>query len=42
MYKEFKNQVIDSTKDNYLKELKNKYTGFIVVMCHNILEHLIN
>ena len=37
-----KNQVIDTSEDTYLKELKNKYTIFLRVTCNNILEHIIN
>ena len=36
------NQVIDTAKDTYLKELNNKYTGFLRVMWCDIFEHLIN
>ena len=35
-----KNQAIDSTKDTYLKESNNKYTGFLGVTFHDLLEHL--
>ena len=37
-----KNQVIDIFEGTYLKELKNKDTGFLVVMCHNLLEHILD
>ena len=37
-----KNQVIDTVKDMYLKELNNEYTGFLGVTCHDLLKHLIN
>ena len=36
------NKVIGSVYDTYLDELKNKYTRFLIVMCHNFLEHLID
>ena len=42
MEKALKNQVIESTKDTYLKEFKKKYTSFLGVMCHDLLEHLLN
>ena len=37
-----KKQFIDSVSYTHLKELKNNYNGFLGIMCHNILEHLIN
>ena len=37
-----KNQAIDSTKDTYLKESNNKYTGFLGVTFHDLLEHLLD
>ena len=42
MDKALNNQVIDSVKDTYLKELNIKYTGFLGVTCHNIFEHLLD
>ena len=36
------NQVIDTAKDTYLKELENKYTGFLGFTCRDIIEHLID
>ena len=37
-----KNQDINSIKNIYLKEFKNRYTGFLGVTCHDFPEHLIN
>ena len=42
MDESLKNQVINSVKYTYLKELKNKHTGFLGVMFRNLLKHLIN
>ena len=42
MDKAIKNQVIYSVSDTYLKELNNKYTGFLGVMRNYLLEHLID
>ena len=40
MYEALKNQVIDTTEETYLEDLKNIYTGFLVVTYHNLLKHL--
>ena len=37
-----KNQVNDTIKYMCLKELNNKYTGFLGVTCRNLLENLLN
>ena len=37
-----KNQVIETVKDNYTKEPKNKYTAFLEITCRDLLKHLIN
>ena len=37
-----KNQVIETVKDNYTKEPKNKYTEFLEITCRDLLKHLIN
>ena len=37
-----KNQVIYTSKYTYLKELKNNYTSFLRVTCHDLLEHLLD
>ena len=37
----FKNPFIDSINDTYLKELKNKYTGFVGVTCRDIPKNLL-
>lgn len=37
-----KKQVVNSNKYKYFKELKNKYTGFLRITCHNLLKHLLN
>ena len=42
MNEALKNQVINSVEDTYLKGLKKKYTGFLVVTCRNLLEHLVD
>ena len=38
----FKNKVIETAKDTYIKELKNKYTLFLGVTCRDLLDHLTN
>ena len=40
MDESLKNQAINAIEDIYLKGLKNKYTGFLGVTCHDLLEHL--
>ena len=42
MDKDLNNQVIDTAKDTYLKELKNKYTGFLGVTCRDRLKNILN
>ena len=42
MEKVLKNMVIGSVEDTYLKDLNNKYTGFLRVTCHDILVNLTN
>ena len=42
IYEALKNQFIYTVKYTYLKELNNKYTGFLRVIFFNILEHLID
>ena len=37
-----KNQVINSVEETYLKELKNKYTGFFGVTRCNLFGHLLD
>ena len=40
MYESLNNQVIETVKETYLNQLKNKYTRFLRLTSHNILEHL--
>ena len=40
--KDFRNQVIYIIQDTYIKELKNKYSMFLGIMCCYILKDLIN
>ena len=40
MYESLNNQVIETVKETYLNQLKNKYTRFLRSTSHNILEHL--
>ena len=40
MDESLKNQVIDTLEDMYLKELKNKYTVFLVVTLCDLLKHI--
>ena len=42
MHEALKNQVIDTIEYMYLKELKNKYTGFLGVLCHDLFDHLLD
>ena len=41
MDEEIKNQVINSARDTYLKDLNNKCTGFLGIPCHDLLGHLL-
>ena len=37
-----KNQIVETAKDTYLKELNNKYTSILGVTCRDLLEHLLD
>jgi hypothetical protein len=37
-----KSQVIDAINDTYLKEMRNKYTGYLGVTTRDLLDHLLN
>ena len=42
MDKSLNNEVTESVKDTYFKELNNKYTGFLGVTCRDILDRLLD
>ena len=42
IYEALQNQVIDTTKDTHLKELKNEYTSFRGVTWRDLIKHRIS
>ena len=42
IYEALKNQSIDTAEHKYLKELQNKYSGFLRVMFHDLIKNLLN
>jgi hypothetical protein len=37
-----KTQVINTIQDTYLSEMRNKYTGYLGVTTHDLLDHLLD
>ena len=42
MDEDIKNQSIYTVEDTYIKELKNKYTRFLIVTCRYLPENLLD
>ena len=37
-----KSIIIDAVNEAYIRELRNKYTGYLGITAHNLLDHLLN